>query len=140
MTINFQSTFTPQELGRYAYSMFLQQGHFLSRRDIRALSRVENDNEVPATLLTDEFMEEAEDHIVGLCEWDGIAPEYLCTAEQLDEVAACRAAVVTPLTAKELLDIRFKVARWDSHARLVEQETQRARERARQEGESCSEQ
>ena len=101
ININFQSTFTPQELGRYMFAMSVHHRKPLSTRDVRVLSRVNNANETPATLLTDEFMAEADDHLCGLCEWDGIKPERHCTAEQLAEVAACRAAVVTPLTAQE---------------------------------------
>ena len=138
MNINFQSTFTPQELGRYAYSLFLHHGEFLSTSDLRALSRVENANEVPATLLTDEFMAQADEHVVNLCEWDGIKPERYCTDEQLAEAAACRAAVVTPLTAEELSAIRYKVACWDAEQRRLAREAQLQRQRAVLEGGSCS--
>lgn len=138
MNINFQSTFTAKELGRYAYAMFLHHGRFLSTREIRGLSRVANDNEVPATLLTDAFMAEAQDYVTDLCGIDGIVPERFCTDEQLAEVAACRTATVTPLTDGELREIEYKVACWDAEARRLAREASNARRAEIRGGDQCS--
>ena len=120
MNINFQSTFTPQELGRYIYAQFLNHGEFLSTWDIRTVSRVENAYEVPATLLIDAFMSEADRHLSDLIECDGIRPDRYCTPEQLAEVTACRTAPVTPLTAEDLSAFRYKAACFDANQRRHE--------------------